>query len=130
MRFETVIRATKKGLERLEQLRAQVDLLTGCHKARSKEKRLDIVWETRRQLDILALFTDNGILAITEHELELCAIVFDMEILARSIIRKALSETHDREPTLRARLLHPALVAYLNGPHMDRTRTVCNAPRE
>jgi hypothetical protein len=125
MHFDAVIRATQKGLERLQQLQAQIDSVSGSHTVQSKEKRLDIVWETRRQLDILALFKDSGGVSLTEHELELCGIVFDMEILARSVIRKALSERHAQEPTLYGRLLHPTLVEYLNGPHGCKDVPVC-----
>jgi len=126
MHFEKLIRATQRTLTRLHKLQDEIDLLVACTDAQSVEKRLTIVWETRRDLDILALFKDSALLVVSKDELELCGIIFDMEILARSVIRKALTGVRAREPTLYGRFLHPALVAYLNAPHGRNEVTKCD----
>ena len=108
MSIGTLLGLTERILTRLRQLYANLEIVPlGSN---PEEKRTDITWETKRNLDLLLLFKQER-KAPTDIELDLCAIIDDIENLARSIIGKSGSTVDEKLPG--ADVLHPALVKYL-----------------
>lgn len=114
MSFNALLSTAEKTLERVQRLHIEAE---SAPAALADVGRQEVLWETKRNLDILAIFkeqpTDPHVAASTSEQgslhLELCTIIFDIEIVARSLIRKA----RGKGPHHFSAELHPSLITYL-----------------
>jgi hypothetical protein len=112
MSIRTLMGVTERTLARIRELYAEMESVPpGC---REDQRRTDITWETKRNLDLLLLFKQKP-RAPTNIDLELCDIINDIEKMARSIIGKGRSAVDIQgRKLLNMDMLHPALLKHLD----------------